>query len=175
LPGKNASEVSVFLIHFRILLACSIKCFTKAKNDMTVEKRNPRAGGRKPKTDPCRNRYSFNLNDADNARFLSLFDASGLKNKSHFISACVFNERLKVVKIDKAAMDYYMRLTTFHSQFRSIGTNYNQVTKAIKTAFTDKKALTFLYKLEKATIELVEINKQIIRLTNEFEQRWLQK
>lgn len=142
---------------------------------MTIEKRNPRVGGRKPKTDPCRNRYSFNLNDTDNARFLSLFDASGLKNKSHFISACVLNERLKVVKIDKAAMDYYMRLTTFHSQFRAIGVNYNQVTKAIKTAFTDKKALAFLYKLEKATLELVEINKQIIRLTNEFEQRWLQK
>ena len=142
---------------------------------MKAEKGNPRAGGRKPKPDPCRNRYSFNLNDTDNARFLSLFDASGLKNKSHFISACVFNERLKVVKIDKAAMDYYMRLTTFHSQFRAIGVNYNQTTKAIKTAFADKKALAFLYKLEKATLELVEINKQIIRLTNEFEQRWLQK
>ena len=110
---------------------------------MTPEKRNPRVGGRKPKPDPCRNRYSFNLNDTDNARFLSLFDASGLKNKSHFISACVFNERLKVIKIDKAAMDYYMRLTTFHSQFRAIGVNYNQTTKAIKTAFTDKKAWLF--------------------------------
>ena len=142
---------------------------------MTIEKRNPRAGGRKPKTDPCRNRYSFNLNDTDNARFLSLFDASGLKNKSHFISACVFNERLKVVKIDKAAMDYYMRLTTFHSQFRAIGVNYNQVTKAVKTAFSEKKALAFLYKLERATLELVAINKQVVELTEEFEDKWLQK
>ncbi len=142
---------------------------------MTVEKRNPRVGGRKPKADPCRNRYSFNLNDTDNARFLSLFDASGLKNKSHFISACVFNERLKVVKIDKAAMDYYMRLTTFHSQFRAIGVNYNQVTQAMKAAFSEKKALAFLYKLEKATLELVAINKQVIELTEEFEGKWLRK
>jgi hypothetical protein len=28
-----------------------------------------------------------------------------------------------LLKIDKAAMDYYMRLTTFHSQFRAIGVN----------------------------------------------------
>jgi hypothetical protein len=36
---------------------------------MKTEKRNPNPGGRKPKTDPCRHRYSFNLNDGDNAKF----------------------------------------------------------------------------------------------------------
>lgn len=142
---------------------------------MTTEERKSKAGGRKPKADPCRHRYSFNLNDTDNAQFLSLFDESGLKDKARFITSCIFDRQLKVVKVDKAAMDYYMRLTTFHSQFRSIGTNYNQITKAIKTAFTEKKALAFLYKLEKATLELVAINRQIIQLTEEFEQKWLQK
>ena len=142
---------------------------------MTTENKKQKQVGRKPKADPCRHRYSFNLNDSENVQFLSLFDASGLKEKAHFITACVFNRELKVVKIDKAAMDYYMRLTTFHSQIRAIGNNYNQVTKAIKTAFTEKKALAFLYKLEKATQELVAINRQIIQLTDEFELRWLQK
>jgi dihydroxyacetone kinase DhaKLM complex PTS-EIIA-like component DhaM len=80
-----------------------------------------------------------------------------------------------VVKIDKAAMDYYMRLTTFHSQFRAIGTNYNQVTKAIKSTFTEKKALVFLYKLEKATKELDAIHKQVQELTAEFERKYLNK
>jgi hypothetical protein len=142
---------------------------------MTAEKRNPNPGGRKPKADPCRHRYSFNLNDTDNAQFLALFDASGLKDKARFITSCIFNRELKVVKVDKAAMDYYMRLTTFHSQFRAIGTNYNQVTKAVKSTFTEKKALAFLYKLEKATLELVAIHKQIQDLTKEFEEKWLQK
>ncbi|MCP3894476.1 hypothetical protein SDC9_35585 [bioreactor metagenome] len=141
---------------------------------MKAEKKNPK-GGRKPKTDPCSHRYAFNLNDADNAQFLSLFDASGMKNKAHFITACIFDKPVSVVKIDKAAMDYYMRLTTFHSQFRAIGVNYNQITKAIKTTFTEKKALAFLFKLEKATMELVAINKQIVQLTEEFEKKWLQK
>jgi plasmid stabilization system protein ParE len=66
-----------------------------------------------------------------------------------------------------------MRLTTFHAQFRAIGTNYNQVTKALKSTFTEKKALAFLYKLEKATIELVTIFKQVQDLTSEFEQKHL--
>ena len=142
---------------------------------MKTENKKQKQVGRKPKADPCRHRYSFNLNNSENVQFLSLFDASGLKEKAHFITACVFNRELKVVKIDKAAMDYYMRLTTFHSQFRAIGNNYNQVTKAIKTVFTDKKALAFLYKLEKATKEFVEINQQIIDLTAEFERQYLNR
>jgi hypothetical protein len=99
---------------------------------MNTVNKHSNAGGRKPKADPCRHRYSFNLNDADNAQFLSLFDASGLQDKARFITSCIFRRELKVIKVDKAAMDYYMRLTNFHSQFRAIGNNYNQVTKAIK-------------------------------------------
>jgi hypothetical protein len=97
------------------------------------------------------------------------------KQEARFITSCIFNRQLKVVKIDKAGVDYYMRLTTFYSQFRAIGVNYNQVTKALKSTFTEKKALAFLYKLEQATKELVAINQKIIDLTAEFEERWLQK
>lgn len=80
-----------------------------------------------------------------------------------------------MIKIDKAAVDYYTRLTTFYAQFRAIGVNYNQIVKALNSNFTEKKALSFLYKLEKATEELVVLSRKIIELTQEFEQRWLQK
>ncbi len=98
-----------------------------------------------------------------------------MKVKVHFITSCVFNRTLKVIKYDKVAMDYYMRLTTFHSQFRAIGTNYNQVVKALKANFSEKKALSFLYRLEKTTMELIEIYKQITALTDEFEAKYLSK
>jgi hypothetical protein len=142
---------------------------------MITENKRAKQVGRKPKSDPCRHRYSFNLNDKDNAVFLSLYEQSELSDKARFITSCIFNRQLKVVKIDKAAMDYYMRLTTFYGQFRAIGVNYNQVVKALKATFTEKKALAFLYKLENATRDLVEINQKIIQLTEEFEQKWLQK
>jgi hypothetical protein len=140
---------------------------------MSTGKNRPKQVERKPKNDPCSHHYSFKMNNVENARFLALFDKSGLKNKSLFITSCIFEKQLKVVKIDKAAMDYYMRLTTFHSQFRAIGVNYNQVVKAIKNTFTEKKALAFLYKLEQATKELVAFQRKIEDLTAEFERKYL--
>ena len=142
---------------------------------MTTESRKKHKGGRKLKADPCIHRYSINLNDEDNARFLSLFEASEMKIKAHFITVCLFEKQVKVVKIDKGTSDFYMRLTTFYGQFRTIGVNYNQVTKAIKNNFSEKKALAFLGQLEKATLELVAINKQVMDLTREFEEKWWQK
>jgi hypothetical protein len=140
---------------------------------MATDDKKVKQVGRKPKADPCRHRLAINLNDANYAAFLSLYEQSGLPDKARFITSCIFNRQLKVVKIDKAAMDYYMRLTTFHSQFRAIGVNYNQVTKALKSTFTEKKALAFLYKLENVTKELVALNQKIIDLTAEFEHKYL--
>lgn len=81
---------------------------------------------------------------------------------------------MKVVKIDKAATDYYIKLTNLQSEYRRIGVNYNQAVKALHTGFSEKKALAMLYKLEQLTIEFISLNREIIRLTQEFEQ-WLQK
>lgn len=138
-----------------------------------------RKGGRHPKVKPAVFRYSIRMNVDENDTFLSLFELSGETVKAHFINSCIFNKPIKVVKIDKGMQDYYMRLTTFFGQYRAIGTNYNQVVKALKSNFAEKKALAFLYKLEKATLELVTLQKEMIQLTDEFEQKyghlWLQK
>jgi hypothetical protein len=109
---------------------------------MATENNSFNKGGRPPKTDPCRHRYSIRLNDVDNAQFLSMFEETGLKyNAAKFIKTCLFKREIKYVKLDKAAMDYYMRLTTFHSQFRAIGVNYNQVVKHLKSTFTEKNGV----------------------------------
>lgn len=129
--------------------------------------------GRIPKEDPAVFRYSISFNSIDHAKFLSLLEQSGSKNKAHFITSCIFDKPIKVIKIDKGIQDYYMRLTTFFGQFRGIATNYNQLVKALNINFTEKKALAFLYKLEQTTIELVTLNKQIIELTNDFQQKYL--
>jgi hypothetical protein len=141
---------------------------------MTTENNGFNKGDRPPKADSCRHRYSIKLNDVDNAQFLTMLEETGLRyNAAKFIKTCMFKREIKYVKLDKAAMDYYMRLTTFHSQFRAIGVNYNQVVKHLKTTFTEKMALAMLYKLEQATIELVTINQKIVELTREFEEKYL--
>jgi hypothetical protein len=144
--------------------------------DQTMIERNDnerKKGGRKPKTDPAANRYSISLTAQENAKFLSLFEQSGMNVMAHFITACIFQSPVKTIKIDKGTVDYYMRLTTFYGQFRAIGVNYNQVVKLLYQKFSEKKAAACLYKLEKQTIAMATLCQKIMELTQEFEAKHL--
>ena len=134
-----------------------------------------RKTGRKPKIDPAVHRYSFNLNDVDNAQFFALFDQSGMKVTAHFITACIFQKTIKTVKIDMDAVEYHAGLTKFFGQFRGIATNYNQVVKLLNSNFSEKKASAYLYKLEKETAEMKELLLKVLILTDEFEKKYLNK
>jgi hypothetical protein len=142
-------------------------------NENNNKKQNK--GGRTPKTDPSIHRHVFRLTDEENVQLLSIFEASGMNNKAKFIISVLFGREIKTVKIDKGTVDFYMRLTSFHSQFRSVGVNYNQVVKLLYRNFSEKKASAFLYKLEKKTAEMAVLCQKIIQLTEEFEQKYLKK
>lgn len=135
----------------------------------------PHKGGRHPKKDPAVHRYSISLSAEENARFLSLYEASRMDVMAHFITACVFQKGITNVTVDKATMDYYMRLTTLFGQFRAVGTNYNQVVKILYRNFSQKKASAYLYKLEKQTAEMAVLCQKIILLTEDFEAKYLKK
>ncbi len=92
--------------------------------------------------------------------------------RTKFIKAAIFGREVKVVKIDKASMDYYIRFTNFHYQFQAIGNNYNQAVRALNSNFGEKRAYAMLRGLEKATMELVLLSKQIIQLTREYGERY---
>ena len=134
-----------------------------------------RKGGRIPKNDKAEYRYSVNFTSIENARFLTLYEQSGVFSKSTFIKARVFNESFRVIKVDRALLDYYQKLSAFYAQFRAVGVNYNQVVVALRSNFTEKKAMAMLYKLENMTQELKILNEQIIALTEEFKTQWSQK
>jgi hypothetical protein len=132
-------------------------------------------GGRTPKTDPSIHRHVFRLTDEENAKLLSLFETSRMTNKAKFIISQLFGKEIKTIKIDKGTVDFYMRLTTFHSQFRSIGVNYNQIVKLLYRNFSEKKAAAYLYKLEKQTAEMAVLCQKILQLTEEFGTTHLKK
>ena len=139
---------------------------------MEQKKKYQHKGGRKPKLDPRTHRYSFNLDDVENAKFLSFFDRSVYTIKAHFIKNCIFGKSFKVTVRDKSKVDYYIQLTQFYSQFRSIGQNCNQVVKELHSNFSEKKALALLYKLEQCTLELIKTNEMIVMLSRRFEQSY---
>lgn len=131
--------------------------------------------GRKPKSDPADYKYSFRLNAEENSRFEKLLAESGAKDRTLFIKKALFGGTVRVVKIDKATMDYYVRLTEFHRQFQALGNNYNQVVRAVKNNFGEKRAMALLYKLEKSNLELMLVCKKVMALTEEYARKWLQR
>lgn len=140
-------------------------------NENSNKKQNK--GGRKPKDNPSTHRHVFRLTEEENAKLLSIFEASGMTNKAKFIISVLFEREIKTVKIDKATLDFYMRLTSYHSQFRSIGVNYNQIVKLLYRNFSEKKAAAYLYKLEKQTAEMAALCQKIVQLSNEFKEKYL--
>jgi hypothetical protein len=147
----------------------------QTKNLMCMEKTTGTRTGRKPKNDPTDHKYSFRLNAEENTRFEQLLADSGAGNLTLFIKKSIFSGQIKVVKIDKATMDYYIRLTEFHKQFQAVGNNYNQVVRALKNNFGEKRARALLYKLERLSLELMLVCKKVMALTQEYERKWLQK
>ena len=137
-----------------------------------MEKTTGTRTGRKPKSDPADHKYSFRLNAEENTKFEKLLADSGAGNLTLFIKKSIFSGQIKVVKIDKATMDYYIRLTEFHKQFQAVGNNYNQVVRELRCHFSEKKAMALLYKLEQCTKELAALTRQVMELSREFEERW---
>ncbi|WP_455606333.1 conjugal transfer protein MobA [Bacteroides sp.] len=140
-----------------------------------MEKTTRAKTGRKPKSNPADRKYSFRLNADENTRFEKLLADSGARDLTLFIKKSIFSGQIRVVKIDKATMDYYIKLTEFHKQFQAIGNNYNQVVRSLKNNFGEKRAMALLYKLEKLSIELMLVCKKVMALTQEYERKWLQK
>lgn len=143
---------------------------------MNEEKREPRRrgkGGRPPKNDPAKRRLTVNLTEQQNADFLALFEQAGVQSLSAFISARIFGDEFRVVKTDASAVEFTAKLTALHGQIRSIGVNYNQLVKQLHSNFGEKKALALLYKLEKATMELATIGREVLHLCDDFKAKYL--
>ncbi len=70
-------------------------------------------------------------------------------------------------------MNYYMRLTISYNQYQAVGNNYNQLVRAIRANFGEERGLAMLYRLEKTTIELISITKELFVLTDELEKKYL--
>ena len=97
--------------------------------------------GRNPKLDPKTHCVMVRFDDVEWNRFLTMYEESQVYAKAVFLKAHFFGQKFKVLKVDKTMLDYYTRLSDFHAQFRSVGTNYNQVVKELRIHFSEKKAM----------------------------------
>lgn len=127
--------------------------------------------GRKPKADKQQYRHMIRLNSRDNERFLSLFQQSGLKSKPRFMTDCILNNPVKVISIDKSAMDFSMLLSQFFVQFRAIRTNYNQVFTTLVRHLGEDKARLMMKIVEKPTLDFILMKTKIEDLYIQIRER----
>ena len=80
---------------------------------MNEQQQHPkrRKGGRTPKSAPAFHRETVNLDAAQHARFLTLYEQSGLSSKSKFIAARIFGDSFRVIRTDRGTMEYVARLS----------------------------------------------------------------
>lgn len=67
-------------------------------------------GGRIPKNDKATHRVAVRFNSVENARFLTMYELSGVRDKATFIKARVFGDTFRVIKVDRSQLDYYQKL-----------------------------------------------------------------
>ena len=86
-------------------------------------------GGRIPKQNPKSHHVMLRFDDDEWMKFLVMYEQTDVKAKAVFAKARIFGEPFKVLRKDKTLVEYYTKLSSFHSQYRMIGNNYNQVVK----------------------------------------------
>lgn len=131
--------------------------------------------GRHPKESRKSHCVMVRFDDGEWLRFLAMYEKSGVYAKAVFLKAHFFGQPFRVLVTDKALLDYCMKLSAFHAQYRAIGNNYNQTVKELRCHFSEKKAMALLYRLEQCTKELAALMRQVMELSKEFEGRWSQK
>lgn len=136
---------------------------------------NYRNAGRKPKLDPTVFRCTVNFNAQEHARLIAMHEQSGVESMAAFIKMQFFGKPFKVFVIDENTRKFIDRLSALNSQYRTLGVSYDTLVKTLRENFTEKKAMTALYRLEQYTKELARINRQIVDLANKFDEQWLLK
>ena len=138
-------------------------------------KQNFNQGGRPHKINPSVHRYVVRFDAAENMVFLSLFDKSGAVNKAAFIKSVLLGKPFKVFVVDENTRIFIDKLSSLNSHYRTLVVDYDTLVRTLRENFTEKQAMSALYRLEQVTIDLVKTNREIVALAKEFDSRWLQK
>ncbi len=136
---------------------------------------NINRGGRPPVPNKCSHCVKVRFDDLEWDSFIGMMEKAGQDVKATFIKQLVFSRPFKVLTTDRSLAVYCARLSEFFTQFRTIGVNYDLTVRELKAGFTEKKAMALLYRLEKATIEMTGVMRQVMELTEKFNREWSQK
>lgn len=133
--------------------------------DKEEKSRSERKKAEKPRWDNWHVRLP---NPKDQQRAIDLFQRSGAKTKSDFVRGRILGEHFKVITVDKSAVEYYRKLSELTAQIHKIGVLYNQAVRAINSYHSVKTAHILLEKLEKLSIQIIELQRKAVALTIDY-------
>ena len=85
--------------------------------------------------------------------------------------ARLLDESFKVITVDKAAVEYYCKLSQLTAQIHKIGILYNQTVKAINSYHSVKAAQVMLQRLEQFSQQIIILEQLAIELTLDYQKR----
>lgn len=129
-------------------------------------------GGRPPVANKCSHHVKVSFDDLEWDELSRMMEKANATVKATFIKQLIFGKPFKVLTTDRSLAVYCAKLSEFFAQYRTVGVNYDLVVKELRTNFTEKKAMTLLYKLEKATIEMAKITSDVRALSLQFDEQW---
>ena len=132
-------------------------------------------GGRPPLIDRCDHCVKVRFNNAEWDELTRMMEKADTTVKATFIKQLIFGKPFRVLTTDRSLAAYCAKLSEFFSQYRTVGINYDLAVKELRANFSEKKATAHVSRLERATLELVGITHDVMKLSQEFEERWLQK
>ena len=131
--------------------------------------------GRPLSPNRCTHCVMVRFDDLEFDSLQRMMEKAGETVKATFIKQHLANKPFKVLVTDKTLSLYTAKLGEFFAQFRTVGVNYDLVVKELKSGFSENKAMTMLYKLEKATLEMTSVMHEVKELAKRFEAQWLQQ
>lgn len=131
--------------------------------------------GRPPVANACTHTVMVRFDDLEWDSFIGMMEKANQDVKATFIKQLVFSRPFRVLKTDRSLAVFCAKLSEFFAQFRTVGVNYDLVVKELKSGFSENKAMTMLYKLEKATLEMTSVMHEVKDLAKRFEGQWLQQ
>lgn len=129
-------------------------------------------GGRPPVANKCSHHVKVSFDDLEWDELSRMMEKANATVRATFIKRLVFGKPFKVLTTDRSLAVYCAKLSEFFAQYRTVGVNYDLVVKELRANFTEKKAMTLLYKLEKATIEMAKITTDVRALSLQFDEQW---
>ena len=135
-------------------------------------KQNFKKAERHPKIDSTVFRCSVNFNATEHAAFQTMHEQSGVDSLSAFVKMRIFGKPFKIFTVDENTRVFIDRLSSLNAQYRTICIEYDLTVKTLRENFTERKAMTALYKLEQLTIDFIKTNKEIVNLAKEFDEHW---